>query len=84
MTERDILIKKISTYQFAIDDMRLYLDTHPMDMDTVSKAKEYSEKLKKLTETYEEKFGALFKGSGNSNRWSWIRSPWPWECEEAD
>lgn len=84
MTEREILIKKISSYQFMIEDMRLYLDTHPYDIETVKRIRACEEVLAPLVETYESKFGALFKSNNESNRWSWIKSPWPWESEEDD
>ena len=31
LTEREILLKKISTYEFAALDLQIYLDTHPHD-----------------------------------------------------
>lgn len=84
MTEREILTKKLSSYQFAIADMKLYLDTHPSDSDTIKKIKEYSEKLNTLRKTYEEKYGPLTTRDMSSNKWKWIKSPWPWEVEEVD
>ncbi len=84
MTEREILTKKLSSYQFAIADMKLYLDTHPNDSETIKKIKEYSEKLKTMRKTYEEKYGPLTMNDISGNRWKWIKSPWPWETEEAD
>lgn len=84
MTEREILTKKLSSYQFAIADMKLYLDTHPNDSETIKKIKEYSEKLKTMRKTYEEKYGPLTMSDISGNRWKWIKSPWPWETEEVD
>lgn len=84
MTEREILTKKLSSYQFAIADMKLYLDTHPSDSDTIKKIKEYSEKLNTLRKTYEEKYGPLTTRDMSGNKWKWIKSPWPWEVEEVD
>lgn len=83
MTEREILMKKLSSYQFAVADMRLYLDTHPGDAETIRKMNEYTEKLDSLKKTYEDKFGPLTKGTAK-NSWKWIKSPWPWESEEVD
>lgn len=84
MTERDILIKKLSSYQFAVDDLQLYLDTHPLDSETISKMNDYSEKLNSLRKTYEEKFGPLTADDNMQNKWKWIKAPWPWENEEDD
>ncbi|MCR5653779.1 MAG: spore coat protein CotJB [Ruminococcus sp.] len=84
MTEREILTKKLSSYQFAVADMRLYLDTHPNDSETIKKMNEYTEKMNALKKTYEEKYGPLTKGGTTGSKWKWINSPWPWESEEVD
>lgn len=83
MTERQILMKKLSTYAFAADDLHLFLDTHPNDKETAAKLSNYREKLKPLVEEYEAKFGPLVIDGKNGNRWSWIQNPWPWEIEEG-
>ena len=61
MTEREILLKKISTYQFSILDLQIFLDTHPYDQQVLSQIKECKEKLLPLIEEYEEKYGPLRK-----------------------
>ncbi|MEE3334271.1 MAG: spore coat protein CotJB [Ruminococcus sp.] len=83
MTERDIMIKKLSSYQFAAADLKLYLDTHPNDSETLQKLSEFSEKYMKEKEKFEKLYGPLTSGS-DSNKWIWINSPWPWENEEDD
>ncbi|MBQ1615838.1 MAG: spore coat protein CotJB, partial [Ruminococcus sp.] len=35
MTKRETLLKKISTYQFAVLDLQMYLDTHQNDAETL-------------------------------------------------
>ena len=82
LTEREILLKKISTYQFAALDLQIFLDTHPHDTATIEKMNVYKEKLKPLVEEYEQKYGPLRKGITDGNVWSWIKGPWPWENEE--
>ena len=61
LTEREILLKKISTYEFAALDLQIYLDTHPHDTAMIQKMNGFKEKLKPLVEEYEEKFGPLKK-----------------------
>ena len=41
MTEREILMKKLASYQFMVDDLQLYLDTHPRDKATIDKMRRY-------------------------------------------
>ncbi len=82
MTDREILLKKISTYQFAMLDLQLFLNTHPGDTDTVEKVEKYRAMLKPLVAEYENKYGALTKSEAEGNKWSWVKAPWPWESEE--
>ena len=71
LTEREILLKKISTYEFAALDLQIYLDTHPHDTAMIQKMN-----------GFKEKFGPLKKSMTSTNMWSWIKGPWPWENEE--
>lgn len=82
MTEREILLKKISTYQFSILDLQIFLDTHPYDQQVLSQIKECKEKLLPLIEEYEEKYGPLRKEANTANKWQWVKNPWPWDNEE--
>ncbi len=79
-----MLLKKIGTYQFAIADMALFLDTHPDDTASVMQLEEYERTLRPLVEEYEAKFGPLRKRQNNTNTWSWVKNPWPWDVEEDD
>lgn len=81
MTDREMLLKKISTYQFAALDLQLYLDTHPDDMGAIEKMNMFKSKAAPLIKEYEEKFGPLQKGKTEGNNWNWIKAPWPWESE---
>lgn len=84
MTEREILLKKISTYQFAVLDLQLFLDTHPNDKSIIEKMREYKDALKPLVADFEKKYGPLTKSRSNANHWNWIKSPWPWESEDEN
>ena len=82
MTKREMLLKKISTAQFAALDTQLFLDTHPGDTESVEKMRKYRNLAKPLIEEYEQKYGPLTKNGNDSNTWNWIKGPWPWESEE--
>ena len=79
VTEREMLLRKISTYSFAIHEYRLFLDTHPNCEVTIKKIKDCQAKLLPLVEEYEEKFGPLKKSNDNPKKWTWVNDPWPWE-----
>ena len=82
MTKRETLLKKISTYQFAVLDLQIYLDTHKGDAETLEKVEKYQSLLKPLMEQYEEMYGPLTKSANDGNTWAWIKGPWPWESED--
>ena len=79
MTSKEILLKKISTYAFAIYEYRLFLDTHPKDEATIAKIAECEERLRPLRLEYEEKYGPLRMSNDNKKKWTWVNDPWPWE-----
>ncbi len=82
LTEREMLLKKISTYRFAAYDLQLFLDTHPDDEKTMEQMRKYEQLATPLIEQYESKYGMLTKNESDGNNWAWIKAPWPWECEE--
>ncbi len=84
MTQREIMLKKIGTYKFALKDLQLYLDTHPKDEVVLHKYAEYEEILKPLIKDFESKFGPLTVKVDNMNKFLWIKNPWPWDIEEDD
>ena len=55
LTDREILLKKISAYQFAALDLQLFLNTHPNDKKVLEKMKEYRDKSLPYIEEYEKK-----------------------------
>ena len=82
MTKRETLLKKISTYQFAVLDLQMYIDTHQNDAETLEKVEKYQSLLRPLVEEYEMKYGPLTKSANDGNSWAWIKGPWPWESED--
>lgn len=84
MTQREIMLKKIGTYKFALKDLQLYLDTHPFDEMALKKYSEYEAVLKPLVKDFEKRFGPLSVSADDDNKFLWINNPWPWDTEEDD
>lgn len=84
MTEREIMMKKLSSYQFTIDDLQLYLDTHPNDEKTIEKLNETIAEFTPFKDKFESLYGPLTADENSQNRWCWIKAPWPWETEEVE
>ena len=73
------LMQKIMEYKFAINDMALFLDTHPCNNNALKKHNEYVLEYKKYKDFYEKKYGPLSIDT-EINAWeSWVYEPWPWE-----
>lgn len=82
MENRDNLLRKVQSYNFAAHDMLLYLDTHPDDKKAFVIFKDLVAKLKCAIEEYEKKCGPLTGFSAaNYSSFNWLESPWPWEKE---
>ena len=81
MTERAILLKKLSAVEFAAHELHIYLDTHPDDGSAGKAMNEYDRQANALRLEFESKFGPLTPGE-DGNRWAWISDPWPWNNQE--
>ncbi len=74
------LLSEIMSLNFVINDLVLYLDTHPNDRRAIRMHNEYSNKVVKLIDEYQRKYGPLTVNFNQSdNSWDWIDNPWPWE-----
>lgn len=80
MTERDILLKKLSSVAFAMFEIRLFLDTHPDSTDAMAKFDDLNDKYVKQKEKFEDEYGPLLSKDADSPV-QWIKGPWPWEVQ---
>ena len=75
---RESLMKKIMEYNFTINELALYLDTHPEDQRAICMHKEYCKKAKDVSDRYQKVYGPLTINYP-CNKWRWLEQPWPWE-----
>lgn len=78
--DREKLMQVITKASFAMDDVKLFLDTHP----NCQEALEYYHKAKEIRdrawEKYTEEFGPLSSYQVEScDSWDWNKGPMPWE-----
>jgi spore coat protein JB len=65
---------------FAMDDILLYLDTHPQDREALAYYEKVREDWMRARCAYVSKVGPLtFDDVTGVNKWTWIERPWPWE-----
>lgn len=80
MNEKQILTKKLNESSFAMYDTALYLDTHPCDQEAIAYYHKCMHIRNEVMKIYNNKFGPLQIDQVNeTNQWSWVNDPWPWE-----
>lgn len=80
MNEKDMLMKKIKKYDFALKELNLYLDTHPNCRRALAMFKQYSALRREAADEYAMRFGPIVPEQADDEQmWTWINDPWPWE-----
>ena len=65
---------------FAIQELALYLDTHPNDKEALELYQSYQKLYHKGMMEYTQSCGPLNHMSPtDGSKYSWINDPWPWE-----
>lgn len=78
-SEKGKLLLKIYEYDFAINDLSLYLDLHPEDQSMYNYFRKCTEKLRELVNTYEENYGPLDLCESDYENYEWVKGKWPFE-----
>ena len=80
MNAQKMLLNKIKQYDFSLKELNLYLDTHPNCRRALSMFAQYKKLRDEAVQEYNEKFGPLTpEQNTDTQHWSWINDPWPWE-----
>ncbi|MCI7812717.1 MAG: spore coat protein CotJB [Robinsoniella sp.] len=72
----------INEVSFAVNDLLLYLDTHPDDEKAMAFYRENAEKRTTALRQYAMLYGPLTVDTAldsASRSWEWVQQPWPWE-----
>lgn len=75
------LLSEIRCHEFAINELALYLDTHPEDQRALCLHRKYCNELKPMKDMYQKVYGPLTINYP-CNKWRWLEEPWPWEGGE--
>lgn len=76
------LLNKINVASFAVDDVKLFLDTHPCDEDALAYFREFSRMRNEALKEYAANFGPLTVDTAVyscADVWNWTDEPWPWQ-----
>ena len=75
---RSEMLNEIKCLAFAIQELALYLDTHPDDEKALCLHNKYCREYRDLTDKYQKVYGPLTINCP-CNKWRWLEEPWPWE-----
>ena len=74
------LLDEISQVGFAVDEMTLYLDTHPYETEAIDYLTYYVRRKNQLMKEYAYQYGPLTIDTADPcSHWNWATEPWPWE-----
>jgi len=79
---RKDLLQWINIVSFAVDDVKLFLDTHPDCQEALAYFQEYSKLRNQALKEYSKYYGPLMIDTATescTDRWNWIQEPWPWQ-----
>lgn len=74
------LLDYINIVSFAVDDVKLYLDTHPKDEMALEYFQNYQKARNQALKEYAAAFGPLTIDSADIRQeFTWATQKWPWE-----
>ncbi len=72
------LLQAVDEASFYMQDLKLYLDTHPHDTTAIEMFQEACKQYKTCKETFECRcFPLTSCGSSNEECWDWLKGVWP-------
>ena len=73
-------LSEVQVLAFAVQELALYLDTHPEDMEALELYRQYQQLYQKVSQAYEQKKRPLNHAApGQGDTYAWLDDPWPWE-----
>ena len=79
----DTPLNQLRALDFVVQELGLYLDTHPDDGEAFALYRQYAELEKSARESYAAKYGPLSQSdAAMDSRYTWVDGPWPWQYSE--
>lgn len=76
----DPLMTPVYQTGFTLDELTLFLDTHPCDPAALDYYSQVKHSYEQAVNAYERQRGPLtISGVNSDNYWTWTDGPWPWE-----
>lgn len=83
-SSREMLLRRINEVSFAVNDIHLFLDTHPDCQEALEFFRRNLEARKEALAEYARLYGPLTIDTADdscSRSWEWIEQPFPWEMK---
>ena len=78
--KRTQLLRQIQEYDFAVNELTLYLDTHRDDREALELYQQYQQMYHECLVTYTGNDGPLnHRSPTRDTNYRWLQDPWPWE-----
>lgn len=78
--DQNQLLATIYQSSFAMDDVLLFLDTHPCDPAALNYYQYVATMRRNAMDAYEATYGPLTADRVRSDQyWTWVQGTWPWE-----
>lgn len=81
MEDKNKLLNEIYETSFAVNELTLYLDTHPDDAQALAQFHEVMQRRKAALESFAQNFYPLTVDCVNNQKsgWTWGEAPAPWQ-----
>lgn len=79
---RSELLQWINAVSFAVNDVTLFLDTHPQDADALEYFDEFRRQRMQALQEYARNYGPLTIDTATASPqecWLWSTQKWPWQ-----
>ena len=74
-------LSELMALDFAIDELGLYLTTHPEDTEVLNLYWSYIKLGREGREAYEKQYGPILQTDVTPGSFKWLNDPWPWDLE---
>lgn len=82
-TPKEDLMRTIQAYDFACNDLNLYLDLNPNDQEALTLYRDYHQKLEESMAFYSKQYNPITQDKNVAGTtWKWMK-PWPFERGES-
>lgn len=73
-------LSELQVLAFAVQELALYLDTHPEDTEALELYRQYQELYQKCADAYQAQIRPLNHTTPvQGDQYAWLDDPWPWE-----